>query len=144
MQFEIKEIPYGQHLTQVLLIARFSKRANFYTSVKALTDKVEDAKLNLKAMAIAWRLSRYIKHRVAQYGLNPQCVAYCDASPMQKKQADNLQMIFDQHYTARGLARVVVMQADALRAIMPGTTSKFFESCNNDLNHIIAWAHENN
>lgn len=143
MQFEIKEIPYGERLIQVLLIARFEKRAHFYTSIKTITDKVDEAKLNLKAMAVAWRLNRYIKHRVAQYGNNPEGKAYCEVSALQIKQADSLQHIFGLQYTARGLARVVVMQEASLRSVMPDCTSKFYESSSKDLNAIITWAHEN-
>lgn len=143
MQFEIKLSAQDQTLTTIRMIARFAKM-NFYTSIKCFNTKVEQTKLDLQATAVSMRLTKFIRHRVSQYGNNPEGRAFCDCSEEQKRQADNLQHIFGPHYTARGLARVVVMNESAIRNILPCTSSKFYFTSVEDINAIITWAHENN
>lgn len=142
MNIEIKVNPYGDRLANILLIAKFEKRAHFYTSMKCVSEKVAETKTKLVAMAIAWRINKYIKHRLVQYGCNPQAVAYCQVTQLEKAQAHSLQVVFGQYYTPEGLARVLILNEEKLRAILPTASSKFYTSNFNDLNNIITWAHE--
>lgn len=143
MNIEIKVNPYGDRLANILLIAKFEKRAHYYTSMKCVSEKVAETKLKLVAMAIDWRINKYIKHRLVQYGENPQAIAYCQFTQLEKAQAHGLQVVFRQHYTPGGLARVLMLNEAKLRAILPSTTSKFYDSNSKDLNNIINWANEN-
>lgn len=143
MNFETKELALGDRITAIRFIARFEKKANFYESVKCLSENIGNVKFELQAKAIEWRLKKFIKHRVIQFGANPEHKAYSFVSPLQIKQADNLQIVFGQHYTARGLARVIVLNEDKLRSILPGAASKFYQSSSTDINNIISWAYEN-